>query len=430
MRCPFSLSRRIATVQAVSVLRVATFAFALLLVPHSPLRADDAEEHPESSGTGFIVNHQGYILTNHGVVDKCVSIRATIDGKQHELMLVASDAQNDLAVLKMTSRIKYAGRFREERSTRPVQSVIAVGYPLQGVLASESDIATGSVSALAGPNDARLLLQMTAPFEPGHGGGPLLDQSGFIVGIVESRPNALSMFPLTADFPENIDFAVKGAVAKVFLAAHNIKYDTGISTLELESADIGEAAGRFTVLLQCYTETLESRYRRLVAEQRALEAERKAIEKRGIPAKSDRAGRTRKPAMERDTQEYERKAQRNAFDLAYNDFRNGNFDRAAVAFQRVVKDYPTTTLTASAHYWLGESFYYQHDYLQAMKAFEDMSHEYPGNEKMPASLLRLGQAAKYNGDADKSKKSFQRVIEEFPSSDAAKLARKKLAAFR
>jgi tol-pal system protein YbgF len=166
----------------------------------------------------------------------------------------------------------------------------------------------------------------------------------------------------------------------------------------LEPADSGEAAKRFTLLLQCYTETLEERYHRLLAERRALEAERRAIEKRRVLAKSGRVRGARKRAIERETQEYERKAQRSAFDLAYNDFLNGNFDRAAIAFQGFVKDYPATTLTANAHYWLGESFYHQYDYVQAMKAFEYMSNEYPANEKVPASLLKLGQAAKHIGD--------------------------------
>jgi len=399
-------------------------AIALLLVPQVPLIAGEIEERPASSGTGFIVNRHGHILTNQHVVDGCDSIRATTEGKQQELVLVGSDVKNDLAVLQMTSRIKYVGRFREERSIRPLERVVAVGYPLQGVLASEASITTGTVSALAGPgNDARFL-QMTAPVQPGHSGGPLLDQSGFIVGIVESRLSDLAMFP------ENDDFAVDGAVAKAFLDAYNIEYDTGIPTLELESADIGEAAKRFTLLLQCYAETLEERYHRLLTERRALEAERKAIKQHLVKAKPGRAGMSRMRAIERETQEYERKAQRNAFDLAYNDFLNGNFDRAGIAFQHVVEDYPTTTVTADAHYWLGESFYYQHDYIQAIKAFEHMSNEYPTNAKIPASLLKLGQAAQQVGAVHMSKRSFRRVLEEFPSSEEAMLAKQKLGNFR
>lgn len=421
MRCLFSFAAPISSPPAVSVLRVATLTIALLLVPHVPLIAGGTEEHAASSGTGFIVNRQGHILTNQHVVDGCVSIRATSEGKQQELVLIGSDVKNDLAVLQMTSRIKYVGRFREGRSIRPLESVVAVGYPFQGVLASEASITTGTVSALAGARNDAPILHMTAPVQPGHSGGPLLDQSGFIAGIVESRPNDLAMFP------ENAHFAVDGAVAKTFLDAHNIKYHTGIPTLELESADIGEAAKRFTLLLQCYAETLEERYQRLLTERRALEAERQAMQQHGVKAKPGRAGLSRKQAIERDTQEHERKAQRNAFDLAYHAFLNGHFGPAGIAFEHVVKDYPITTVTADAHYWLGESLYHQRDFRGAIKAFEHLSSEYPGNEKVPASLLKLGQAAKHMGDVDLSKTSYKRVIEEFPSSDEAMLAKKKLS---
>src|SRR5689334_3388837 len=140
MRCLFSFSRPISSPPPVSVLRVAMLAIALLLVPQVPLIAGEIEERPASSGTGFIVNRHGHILTNQHVVDGCVSIRATTEGKQQELVLVGSDVKNDLAVLQMTSRIKYVGRFREERSIRPLERVVAVGYPLQGVLASEASI--------------------------------------------------------------------------------------------------------------------------------------------------------------------------------------------------------------------------------------------------------------------------------------------------
>lgn len=421
--------RAFSSLAAVSVLKRTTLAIALLLVPQAPLIAGQSDEHKDLSGTGFIVNRQGHVLTNYHVVDGCVSIRATIEGKQKELVLVGSDAKNDLAVLKVTSRIKHAARFGEGRSIRAGDSVVAVGYPLHGVLASEADITTGTVSALAGPGDDRRFLQITAPVQPGNSGGPLLDQNGFIVGILESRVNASAMFVLTEDLPQNADFAVNGAVAKAFLNTHNITYDTGIPTLLLEPTDIGEAANRFTLRLQCYSETLEEGYQRLLAERRALEAQRRAIQERRVLLESGRVGEASKRAIEREIQEYERKAQRNAFDLGYNDFLNGNFNQAALAFQRVVKDYPLTTHTAKAHYWLGESFYHQNDYVQAMQTFEHVSNEYPGNEKVPASLLKLGLAAKKVGDGDKSKKSFKRVIEEFPSSDEAKLAKKKLAEF-
>jgi tol-pal system protein YbgF len=99
-------------------------------------------------------------------------------------------------------------------------------------------------------------------------------------------------------------------------------------------------------------------------------------------------------------------------------------------FQRFIKDFPTTSLTPNAHYWLGESFYGQKDYVRAMQAFEYVATEYPGNEKVPAALFKLGLSAAETGDSAKSRKYLKRVIEEYSTSDEAKLAKAKMAEIR
>jgi tol-pal system protein YbgF len=119
-----------------------------------------------------------------------------------------------------------------------------------------------------------------------------------------------------------------------------------------------------------------------------------------------------------------------AFNLAYNDYLNGKYDLAVAGFQRFTKDFPGTSLTSNAQYWLGESYYNLKDYGRAIQSFEYLVAEYPGNEKMPAALYKLGLATAETGDLVKSRKYLKRVLEEFPSSDEAKLAKNKLAEIR
>lgn len=466
-----------------ALLKSAILAVVMLLAPKALAMASDPEERAQSSGTGFIVSRQGHILTNHHVVDGCISVRTTTEGKLKELTIVGVDEENDLAVLRLKGPISSVARFREGRSIRPGDSVVVVGYPLHRLLASEANVTTGTVSALAGiGNDARVL-QMTAPVQPGNSGGPLLDQSGLIVGIVVSKLNALKMAIVTGDFPQNVNFAINGAVSKLFLDAHNIKYETANPGKKLEPADIGENAKRFTLLLQCYPETMEAE---LKAELRAFE-ERRLAEARRVEEEAHKrviemvrlelARKAQQEAIEREAAEYQRIAHENelariaslleaeaverarqakeeeqrqaikeaevrrmaqearapeysAFSVAYSALLDGRYDSATVAFQRFVKDYPATTLTANAHYWLGESYYQQKDYVWAMQAFEYVSNEYPANENVPASLFKLGLAAKETGDLVIFKKNLKRVIEEFPSSLEAKLAKNTLADFR
>ncbi len=119
-----------------------------------------------------------------------------------------------------------------------------------------------------------------------------------------------------------------------------------------------------------------------------------------------------------------------AFNLAYNDYLNGRYDLAVAGFERFLKDFPSTSLTANAHYWIGESHYSLKDYRKAMQAFEVVIHDYPKSEKVPPALFKLGLAAVESGDPLKARTYLKRVIEDYSSSNEAKLAKNKLAEIR
>lgn len=213
---------------------------------------DAGGSKPVSSGTGFIVSRQGYVLTNHHVIEGCTTIRATTEERKKEVTVVGADVENDLAVLKLPGPAQNVARFREGRTIRSGDSVVVVGFPLHGLLASAANMTTGIVSALAGlGNDARFV-QITAPVQPGNSGGPLLDQSNQVVGIVVSKLNALKVAKSTGDIPQNINFAINGAVAKLFLDSQGVEYETGPSSKKVEPAEIGAAAKKFTLLVECY----------------------------------------------------------------------------------------------------------------------------------------------------------------------------------
>ncbi|MDH4327630.1 MAG: serine protease [Nitrospira sp.] len=169
----------------------------LLLSPNTRVHAIGADDGPQSSGTGFVVSRQGHILTNHHVVEGCVSIRTTVEGIQKEVVVIGTDTRNDLAVLKLSDSMPSFARFRGGRNIRPADSVVLVGFPLRGLLASEANVTTGTVSALAGLGNDTRFLQMTAPVQPGNSGGPVLDQSGHIVGVVVSKLDALAVAKIT-----------------------------------------------------------------------------------------------------------------------------------------------------------------------------------------------------------------------------------------
>ena len=217
----------------------------------SDRQPDTGGNEPVSSGTGFVVSRQGHVLTNHHVIDGCTTIRATTEGRTNLLTLVGADVKNDLAVLTLPVPFPSVARFRAGRTIRPGDGVVVVGFPLHGLLASEANVTTGTVSALAGIGNDTRFLQITAPVQPGNSGGPLLDEGGRIVGLVVSKLDAMHIAKATGDIPQNINFAIKGAVAKSFLDSQSVEYETGASSKSLTSAEIGAAAKKFTLLLEC-----------------------------------------------------------------------------------------------------------------------------------------------------------------------------------
>lgn len=219
-----------------------------------------------SLGTGFVISRQGHVLTNYHVVDDCSEVRVRSDGVRAAGMrpapgaaspaavaaVLAGDARNDLALLKLEGTFSAFAVFRSGKPIRPGNDVVVVGFPLAGLLASEANVAKGSVSARAGLGDDTRLLQISAPIQSGNSGGPVLDMSGRLVGVVVSKLKALVVAVATGEIPQNINFAIKESVARSFLAAHDTLVTARPSLKRIDAAEIVEQATRYTLPLECW----------------------------------------------------------------------------------------------------------------------------------------------------------------------------------
>lgn len=101
-------------------------------------------------------------------------------------------------------------------------------------------LTAGTVSALAGIGDDSRMLQFTAPIQPGNSGGPLLDQSANVIGIVTSKLSPLWTAQQLGDIPQNVNFAIKSSVARDFLDSKAIDYRASASTSVFDNATIGD----------------------------------------------------------------------------------------------------------------------------------------------------------------------------------------------
>jgi peptidyl-prolyl cis-trans isomerase A (cyclophilin A) len=211
-----------------------------------------AQATTTSTGSGIVVGTHGEILTNFHVVEGCENITAQLPLKKAETAtLIAHDQKNDLAVIQIKVPPASVATFRGGTSLRAGDTIVALGYPLSGLLASTANVSTGIVSALAGLGDDTRYLQISAPVQPGNSGGPLLDTSGHLVGIVTAKLNAVRMARFTGDVPQNVNFAIKAEIARAFLDSKGINYQTAQSSQNLSVAEVGDVAGPFTVFVEC-----------------------------------------------------------------------------------------------------------------------------------------------------------------------------------
>ncbi len=220
-----------------------------------PQRAGDSEvarpaaPRLSGQGTAFFVSADGHALTNMHVVRNCLRLESREHGV---LRVLATDATNDLALLKAPAAVPQWARFKPDPA-RLGEPAFVFGFPLTQILASSGNFTTGTVSALAGIQNNPAQLQLTAQIQPGNSGGAVLDAQGRVIGVVvaQLKPSALAGNSSGA-LPQNVNFAVHGAVAKTLLAANGVAADEAGPSAPRAPEDIAETARRVSVQVHCY----------------------------------------------------------------------------------------------------------------------------------------------------------------------------------
>jgi tol-pal system protein YbgF len=115
-----------------------------------------------------------------------------------------------------------------------------------------------------------------------------------------------------------------------------------------------------------------------------------------------------------------------AFRSAYKVFLNGNYERASVEFQRFVTNYPSTTLTPQAYYYLGESFYVQKLFDPAKQALEQVISRYPNSKYRSHALYKLGQIMLEIDQRSKAQELWNAIIHDYPDSPESTQAKEQL----
>ena len=149
--------------------------------------AQPRQRTQKSLGSGFLISSDGYIVTNHHVVDGADSISVSFDDqnnkeKTYKAKLIGSDKLTDLAILKIEGKDLPFLKFGDSDALEVGEWVVAIGNPF----GLDHTVTAGILSAKgrkirANPFDS--FLQTDASINPGNSGGPLLNMAGEVIGI-------------------------------------------------------------------------------------------------------------------------------------------------------------------------------------------------------------------------------------------------------
>lgn len=122
--------------------------------------------------------------------------------------------------------------------------------------------------------------------------------------------------------------------------------------------------------------------------------------------------------------------EREAYDVAFNALKNGDYVDSARLFHSFLGHYPDGVYAPNALYWLGESYYVTQNYKLAVTQFKALLDRYPTHDKAPGALLKVGLAQYGQGDEDAAERTLTEVTTRFAGSDAARIATDRLGAIQ
>ena len=159
----------------------------------------------QGGGSGIIITEDGYIATNNHVIEDATQIKITLrSGETYDGTLVGTDAQADLAVVKIDATGLKPATFGDSSKLVVAETVIAIGNPL-GELGGT--VTQGIISALERTitieNQEMTLLQTTAAINPGNSGGGLFNLAGECIGVVNAKSSGSGIEGLAFAIPSN-----------------------------------------------------------------------------------------------------------------------------------------------------------------------------------------------------------------------------------
>ena len=220
-----------------------------------------------SSGSGFIISEDGYIVTNYHVINGASSVKVTLyNGNTYDATVIGGDSDYDVAVLKINAAGLTPVTLGNSADVNVGDSVLAIGNPLGELTFSMSGGYVSSCNRAINVDGTPFnMIQVDCSINPGNSGGPLMNLYGEVVGIVSAKYSSYSdttvegigfAIPISdvqtiiTDIMENGQvtdkayMAIKaGSMTEQMAAQYNIDVTQGVFVYAVEKGGAGEKAG-------------------------------------------------------------------------------------------------------------------------------------------------------------------------------------------
>jgi hypothetical protein len=229
------------------------FLYAQKITPAVPVEKAPIERDEiisASSGSGFAVSSNGYVITNYHVVEGCEKVVVHTKDNDHPMRLITYDPKNDLALLKGDFRPKTVFALSNSRPEL-LQDIYVAGFPFGDKFSTSIKVTKGIVSSLTGLGNNFSNIQIDAALQSGNSGGPILDDFGNVVGVAVAKLDAKYMFDEFGIIPENTNFGIKSSVVRSVLESNNVDSPSA-NKLSITKSQLGEMISNGTYYISCW----------------------------------------------------------------------------------------------------------------------------------------------------------------------------------
>jgi S1-C subfamily serine protease len=197
------------------------------------------KEKGYSTGTGFFVSDDGYLITNYHVVQDAKEILIITNSKK-ELKgnYIIGSLIDDIALIKVNAVTKSLPILKKHNIAKG-EEVFTLGYPLVQIQGQEQKASFGRINSLSGIKGDIRFFQIDIPVQPGNSGGPIINTKGQIAGVVTATLDQLVTLRISGHIPQNVNYAVKSDYL-LPLIRHTLGKDWSPLTPQESKKDISE----------------------------------------------------------------------------------------------------------------------------------------------------------------------------------------------